>query len=206
MSLDGEKLRRNRLELMGFPGYGKNPAYPQDVQRRQQDMPPPINDFGIDLEGPDFRRQYGSALGASRQNDHSEKLHEQSRTIYALIAASAIAIGSLLGNYVLSERLSDAQQTEDNLQHGLQKAFDDNGALYEDYLQERTVRRSAEMRERLQEADIMRLRTELDRVQDVYRERILRSQYPLPQNRDSISGNTNNSGGIGDGERASVNE
>lgn len=202
MALENEPPGHNRLERMGLPGYGRNPGSPKDVRPRQKDIFPPIQDSGISLDAPGFGYRSNDHLGIP-QNEAPQKQpasQESSRTVYALIAAGAIAIGSLLANYVQWQKLTKAEENQQLHLGELQDAFLRYDDLHEEYLQERTARRSAELTTRLHEADIFRMRQEIERVRELYYSKLRETQRPLPQNGNRVSDNTNNSRGISQGE------
>lgn len=206
MARENEPPGHNRLERMGLPGFGKNPRSPRDMPRRYGDVPTPINDQGIDLEAPDFQQQYRSPLGTPSQNvQQNLRPKEPSRTIYALLAASAIAMSSLLANCVQWQKLSESEEMRQSQRERLQDAFYRYDALEEEYQKERTARRSAELTTRLQQADIIRMRQELERVREQYRAKVLEAQRPLPENGDRVSGNSYNGGRVGSRKSTGIN-
>ncbi len=208
MALENEPPGHNRLERMGLPGYGRNPGSPKDVRPPQANNFAPIRDYGMDLESPTFQNKYGSGLGVPSKHVPHERppSYESSRTLYALIAAGAIAISSLLANCVQWQKLSESEKMRQSQREGMQDALLRYDALEEEFLKERTARRSAELTTRLQQADVIRMRQELERVRELYRAKILEAQSPLPKNGDRVSDNTNNSRRVGGRKGAGIDD
>lgn len=190
MALENEPPGHNRLERMGLPGYGKNPGSHRDLPPRHEGIPSRINDSGIDLEGAEFEKKYGSTPRRAPQENTPSK--ESSRMMYALMAASVIAIGSLLANCVQWQKHSKSEEIRQSQREKLQDTFHRYDALEAEYLKERTARRSAELTARLQKTDVELMRQEVERVRELYRAKVLEAQRPLSENGDRVSDNTNN--------------
>lgn len=208
MSLEGENLRRNRLEQMGLPGFGKNPGSPHDIRPRHDTLRPPINDSGIDLEGSEFQPQFGLPLHARER----ERRHEQPakkgrpRTVYALIAASVVAIGSLLANYVQLERSIEDERNRDALRQRLGEVLRDNDDRQEENVELRRRQKKLEFDNQILETDVARLQRELIRLREAYRSTVLETQRPLTENGDSVTRNTNDSGRVRGREGSRINK
>lgn len=208
MSLEGENLRRNRLEQMGFPGFGNNPGSPHDIRPRRETIRPPINDSGIDLEGPEFQPQFSSPLHSRERERRHEKPanKERSRTIYALMTASVVAIGSLLANYVQLERSIEHERNYDALRHRLGEVLQENDDRQEENDELRSRQKKLEFENQILEMDVARLQRELIRIREAYRSTMLETQRPLTENGDSVTHNTNDSGRFRGREGSRINK
>ncbi len=96
MSLEGDNLRKNRLELMGLPGFGNNSGSPRDIRPRRDEERPPINDFGMDLEGAEFQSKYGSGLGVSSKHVSHENPSSKTRRERSTVSSPRVRLQSVV--------------------------------------------------------------------------------------------------------------
>ncbi len=195
MALDNEPPGHNRLERMGLPGFGKNPPTPP-LYFRPPEQGQYWSDEGIPLDGPLF--------GVQRHDRDREATRAQPvRTVHVMLGAVAIAVASLVGNYVQMHRLREAEKLEGNLMHLVEKLDDENTDL----------RRAAKLREYDlidSEEQARRLSVELE-IAEQQRERLLDAYGRLvlereaaAQDRQRIPVYSDNRGGGRDPDGAAV--
>ncbi len=195
MTSRGEDIRRNRLEEMGFPGYGRNPPTELHRLNKPSNVGRPLMEVLKECEADENRQQQSNQ--GERIQSPSTKLRTMRRLVYVLVAAVGV---SLTGNYVQWNGAAETEEENQMLGKGINTVLRKNDDLTRENFDLRLGNLKLEMRQKTNGV----LESMHRRAQENLR--VSHDDVSLPQNANGVADDLHDGRRADLGQHAIINE